>query len=334
MEEKYLMQAGIFTISLDFELHWGVSETKTVEQYHENLTGTRKAIEGMLQLFRQYKIHVTWATVGMLFCKDKNELLAYCEEINKPIYANTKLSNFVLAEKVGNNYTDDPFHFGNDIIPQIKNVPFQEIATHTFSHYYCLERGQTIENFKSDLSAAVRIAEENNAHLTSIVFPRNQYSDEMLAACVGAGIKAYRGTEKHWMYQPLSREKESKARRLFRLIDTYFNISGDNTHEIIYSNQLTNIPASRFLRPYSKKLNSLEKLRLRRIQKEMTLAAKNKKLYHLWWHPHNFGANTQKNLIFLEKILQHFAFLQNKYSMQSLNMEEIISHFNLANNNG
>ena len=58
MEEKYLMQTGIFTISLDFELHWGVSENKTVQQYYENLAGTRKAIDEMLHLFQDTKNEV------------------------------------------------------------------------------------------------------------------------------------------------------------------------------------------------------------------------------------------------------------------------------------
>src|SRR5260221_9147455 len=102
------MKKGVNTISLDFELHWGVSENKTVAQYYKNLASTRIAIEEMLRLFQQHKIHVTWATVGMLFCKDKKELLEYCTKINKPSYKNQKLNNFALAETIGNDYLDDP----------------------------------------------------------------------------------------------------------------------------------------------------------------------------------------------------------------------------------
>ncbi|UAY52219.1 polysaccharide deacetylase family protein [Ferruginibacter albus] len=317
------MKNGIFTISLDFELHWGVSETKTVQQYYNNLAGTRNAIDKMLQLFAHYNIHVTWATVGMLFCKDKHELLNYCNQIDQPNYANKKLNNFDLAKKVGENHTDDPFHFGNDLIPKIIQTKNQEIGTHTFSHYYCLERGQTAENFKSDINAVIDIAKENNISIASIVFPRNQYNGECLHVCKQSGIKAYRGNEKHWMYQPLSREKETKYRRLLRLIDTYINISGNNTHEINYSGELVNVPASRFLRPFNPKLKFIEALRLRRIKKEMTFAAKNKRLYHLWWHPHNFGINQDINFAFLEKILQHFSYLESRYNFQSKNISEV-----------
>ena len=54
----------------------------------------------------------------------------------------------------------------------------------------------------------------------------------------------------------------------------------------------------------------------------MTKAAKTGSLYHLWWHPHNFGNNVEKNMKFLEEILKHYQYLSGKYGMVSLNMEE------------
>lgn len=323
------MNYGIFTISLDFELHWGVSETKTVEDYRENLDNTRAAIDGMLRLFHQYGIHVTWATVGMLFCRNKEEMLSCCQIIHQPKYVNNKLSNFDLVAQIGEDEKQDPYHFAGDVIPKISQVPFQEIGTHTFSHYYCLERGQTLENFKSDLSAAMQIGKKNTINKRSIVFPRNQYSAEHLQVCFENKIAAFRGTEKHWMYKPLSREKETKHRKAARLIDSYISISGNNTYKLQqhFGQEIYNVPSSRFLRPYNYRLRSLEKLRLKRIKNEMTFAAKQKRLYHLWWHPHNFGAHMQQNLSNLEDILKHFIQLQNKYNFQSLNMGEVCDLF-------
>jgi hypothetical protein len=54
----------------------------------------------------------------------------------------------------------------------------------------------------------------------------------------------------------------------------------------------------------------------------MSHAAKTNTLYHLWWHPHNFGIHQEKNLNFLEKILQHFRSLESRYGMVSMNMAE------------
>ena len=55
----------------------------------------------------------------------------------------------------------------------------------------------------------------------------------------------------------------------------------------------------------------------------MTLAAQQKKLYHIWWHPHNFGKNIQENLSILAEIIAHFDYLRSRYNFKSLNMSEI-----------
>jgi hypothetical protein len=62
---------------------------------------------------------------------------------------------------------------------------------------------------------------------------------------------------------------------------------------------------------------------LRRIKKAMTHAAKNKLMFHLWWHPHNFGINQDENFAFLQKILEHYKVLNLKYQFHSLNMIEL-----------
>ena len=67
-----------FTISLDFELRWGVLELP--KQYDENILGARKAIPLMLELFKKYEVEVIWATVGFLFCKDLNDYRKYIPE--------------------------------------------------------------------------------------------------------------------------------------------------------------------------------------------------------------------------------------------------------------
>lgn len=317
-------ESGIFVISLDFELHWGVSETKTVEEYKENLENTRTAIRQMLELFKNYNIHTTWATVGFLFCKNKSEIIEKTERIDKPEYKNKKLSNYCLIKDIGNDYMTDPFHFGNDVISSIKKYPNQEIATHTFSHYYCLEEGPVLKNFEDDLNLALSTAKEQNIIISSIVFPRNQYSEQHLKICLEKGIKTYRGNSSGWLYKTSSSKEQHLLRRAARLGDSYLNLSGNNSSFLEESYfGMYNVPASRFLRPFNKKLKFLEKLRLIRLKKEMTYAAKNNKLYHLWWHPHNFGKNVSENIAFLKSILEHYLILKNIYGFDSLNMSEV-----------
>jgi hypothetical protein len=52
-------------------------------------------------------------------------------------------------------------------------------------------------------------------------------------------------------------------------------------------------------------------------------AAQRGTIFHLWWHPHNFGVNLARNLEFLTAILDHFRKLQDRYCMQSMTMAQI-----------
>lgn len=291
----------------------------TIEEYGANILGARVAIPQILQLFLKYDIHATWAIVGMLYCRDKQELLSYLNTMDIP-YENTALSPVNNLHKVGDNETLDPYHFGLSLIDMIRETPNQEIGSHTFSHYYCLENGQEKENFVKDLKAVSSIGKT-----ASLVFPRNQVNPHYLHVCKENGIKAYRGNEKNWMYRAHTIEDNSWLKRLSRLIDSYVNISGNHTYCIksIETDPIVNIPSSRFLRPYSSKFSFLEELRLRRIKKGLTKAAKKNELYHLWWHPHNFGKNTKENLHFLEEILKHADYLKNKYNFQSMHMRDV-----------
>ena len=110
-----------------------------------------------------------------------------------------------------------------------------------------------------------------------------------------------------------------------RLIDSYLNLTGLQVHspEPLKRRRPFNIPASRFLRPYQPRLEFFDRLRLRRICDELTAAATQSAIYHLWWHPHNFGRHLPKNMEFLHKVLEHYATLRQQHRMISLNMGEL-----------
>src|SRR3954471_23360091 len=102
---------GSLVISLDFELHWGVRDHRSVADYRENLLGVRQAIPQMLELFRRYDVHATWATVGFLFFDNTKDLLAGLPE-RRPQYADPRLSPYAELESIGPDEAADPFHYG------------------------------------------------------------------------------------------------------------------------------------------------------------------------------------------------------------------------------
>jgi Polysaccharide deacetylase len=317
-------RSGQLVISLDFELFWGVRHRVTVQRYSPNLIGARAVIPVLLDLFSEYRIHATWAIVGFLFFDQTSTLLKFVPS-KLPQYNRRNLSPYCDLPSSAERENDESIFFAPSLITLIANTPNQEIGSHTFSHYFCLEAGQNIEAFQEDLFSACAAARSVGVELRSLIFPQNQCREDFLKDCAKVGITAYRGNLSSWLYRATSSDKQGYVKRLCRLLDAYFPVSSCTCHPLprLAGHLPINVPASRFLRPYTKMLRTLEPLRLRRIKKEMTVAARKKLLYHLWWHPHNFGQNTADNLAFLRAVFDHYRVLRQRYGFESVSMKEL-----------
>ncbi len=112
---KSTAAAGAFVISLDFELHWGVRDRRTVADYKDNLLGARNVVPRLLDLFSRYKVHATWATVGFLFFDSREALISGCPR-RQPQYSLPKLSPYLNLEEIGPNEEHDCYHFAPSLI--------------------------------------------------------------------------------------------------------------------------------------------------------------------------------------------------------------------------
>ncbi len=321
-----MKEPGILLISLDFELFWGVRDCIPEGQCRERIEMVHTVIPRLVDLFELFDIHASFATVGMLMVRDFEELLRY-SPINKPEYLDKNLSpyNGYLKNINGQNTN---LHFAPALVQRIAQSPGLEISSHTFSHYYCLAEGQGAAEFEQDLQAHIRLGSDQGIELKTLVFPRNQYNRQYLEICRKNGIRAFRGNESSWLYSARDDKQETSLRRAFRLADAYINLSGHHTYgqNCIKRQIPLNFPSSRFLRPVNPRNKWLEELRLRRITSAMDYAAMHGEIYHLWWHPHNFGENTDANFEFLEKILCHYRQLNRQYEFKSYNMAELAEH--------
>ncbi len=316
---------GAFVISLDFELHWGVRDwCRPTDAYTANLLGARKAIPALLRLFERMGVAATWATVGFLFAGSRDELQRYLPT-TRPRYADTRL--FPYDEPVGPTEDEDPLHYGASLVAQIASAAGQEVGSQTFSHYYCSEPGQTLATFEADLAAAVAIARARGLELRSMVFPRNEVNPAYLATLRAHGLTCYRGNQPGRWYRGGAWHQQAKLhRRALRVVDAYLDIQGDGTaawEDVVQADGLCNVPASRFLRPFDPRLRLAEGARLQRISRVMDRAARDHRIFHLWWHPHNFGRNLPQNLAFLEAVLARFARNRALHGMRSMTMADV-----------
>jgi peptidoglycan/xylan/chitin deacetylase (PgdA/CDA1 family) len=325
---------GVFVISLDFELYWGMFDKVTLDEYGENIKGVHMAIPEMLTLFAQNNIHATWATVGMLMAHNEQELHQLVpRETKQPVYKDMRVSAYEYVQT--HTPLQNIYHFAPELVTKIIATPNQELGSHTFSHYYCIDGNSNNKDiFAADCEAFKHISSKFGIPVTSIVFPRNQASPEALEALEQFGFTAYRGTPSHFLYTGKKEQNQTNILlRALRLLDTYINLSGHHTYPIPSATKqcvrkektLLNIPGSWFLRPYSKTLATFEWLKIRRIKNAMTYAAKHGEIYHLWWHPHNFGINRKQNMKNLLEIIEHFKRLQEQYGMESANMLGLVN---------
>lgn len=312
------MKKGVFTISLDFELYWGVHDVTSSKEYSINLLNAKKAVSEMLDVFLDNGIGVTWAIVDALRFNDKSEFdkLVQTHELS---YKIKRYSPFPFKEKIGKEA--DEIIFASELVDEIRKAKRQELATHTLSHCYVLEEGFDESQLEEELRLIKQVSKRDT--IETIIFPRNQFKEEYLKVCFKNGIKSYRGTPSHSSYKPKRYQNDLLWHKGFRFLSSYFGVRSIFLHDLNFKkDELFNVPASLFLRPY-RSISFFQKLKLRRIKKLMTLAAKEGKLFHLWWHPHNFGKRTKNNIDYLIKILDHYSFLEREYQFQNLNISEI-----------
>ena len=177
--------AGTLIVSLDFELFWGMLDVCPLEEYEQNVLGGRKAIPDTLALFQKYGIHATWATVGFMFAENAREAAAFFpEESLRPTYDNPALKPYAQFAGIGSNEEVAPCFFAPSLIAKIAAQPGQEIASHTFSHYYCREAGQTVEEFAAAEGSEVLTISAKAEEEISALSPEEQ---QMFLADMGLG---------------------------------------------------------------------------------------------------------------------------------------------------
>jgi len=111
-----------------------------------------------------------------------------------------------------------------------------------------------------------------------------------------------------------------------RLIDAYVTVSGTGTtpwEAVLQPSRLSDIRATRPLGPYRPDLKDLEERRMRRIRQGIRHAARNREIFHIWWHPHNFGLFPKQNMTFLRGVLEEVRHCRGEDGLLSLSMTDV-----------
>jgi hypothetical protein len=239
-----------------------------------------------------------------------------------PAYKNKRLGiNPKYAELDPNGL----LHFAPTLIRQIIRTSGQELGSHTFSHVYFREPGVTENDFILEMGAVKKLWHERfNVTPASLVFPKNQIAFEHLIP--QTGIRIWRGNENAWFFDQTTERTNSHFPRLLRLMDSVSPWSRRAT--LPEPNVTRSSLFVRFNLP-----DPLWKLHMLRIQNELRFIAPDH-VFHIWWHPENFGHKIERCLNRLVELLDTVAESCEAGHVSSANMSGLtdLTSFPLSSN--
>lgn len=305
---------------MDFELIWGTVDLFGPEQFRRACEIEReRIIDALLDLFVEFEFPATWCILGHLFLDECGG--------DEPKHANIVRTDhdWVAGDwfqhDPGESENDKSIFVGRSLVEKIKNCPVrQEIGSHSFSHIIFSDKGCSRAAAESELAESVRLAEAMGIEMRSFAFPRNEVGH--LDVLREYGFTAYRGVEPNW-YE--NRRVPEKIRRAMRLLDVLRAAEPPTVLPQATASGVWNVPGSAIYFPmHGFRRHIPLELRTRRAIKGLNAAAKNNRVFHLWFHPTNLADETETMFEGLRVILRHAARLRAENKLRFLPMRDLI----------
>lgn len=312
-----MKENGIFTISIDLELAWGVCDKPLTPKLRREIQQERYIVKKILSLFYKYNFQATWGIVAHLLlnrCDYENDLVH--PEFKRPMAYSFK-QDWFFQHPVDQ---DDSFWYGSDLIDSvIKALPKQEIASHSFCHIPYRESITSREAIDTDISLAKSIHTHHGLPFDIFIFPRNMVGYKDLLA--KQGIRAYRGKTIKWYERIL----HPYICRLLNLVYFIFGFTPKVADATIDETGMVNIPESMlFLSRKGIRKFVYPSTLIRMARKGLKRSVSSGGIFHLWFHPSNFVYNTEKHLNALEEILKYAIQLREDGKLDILTMNDIL----------
>lgn len=313
------MEKGQFVISLDTELAWGRINDPELPAFLSVIDQTRAATDEILRLFDKYDIPATWATVGRMFMESEHEL----DTVEDLSYFYDGLNNQKIYENDRLNSDSNSLVYGWDIVQKISNAKTKhEIASHSFNH---IDFGKTTskEVAETDIKDAMEMTRRKlGIEMESWVYPKNSigYKNSLFEQ----GIKYYRGEDKFWYGN-----FPGPIKKLLYQFDTFLGWSPSTVVPLLEANGLVNIPGSSIFRVthLGIKKNVPYSSIIRKAIKGLKKARNQKEIYHLWFHPFNFGHELEAHCKAFERVLQKAADMREKGEIEISTMADVGNRF-------
>lgn len=305
------MIRGSLIISIDTELLWGRHDLN-YSNFLRRAKKERSIIKKLLSLFTKYHIPATWGVVGHLFlkqCSPKNNINH--PEINRPNYPWVKGDWF--KDDPATSIRKDPAWYGQDLVKLIKDTPHQEIACHSFSHVLFGHPGCSRDCAESEITTCLKLAKGLGIKFQSFIFPRNSVGH--LNLLKKYGFSAFRSLKPAW---------QNHNNLLTKLVQLAWLVSplAPPVFEAKKVSGLVDLPGSMYYLSTRgpRKLLPI-KLRVLKAKLGINQAIKQKKIFHLWFHPTDL-VDDPKLLAGLEEVIVFATSLRQANQLSIMTMGE------------
>jgi len=300
---------GVFTLSLDFELIWGTLDLFGPERFRRACEFERTVvIDTLLTLLREHEISATWCVLGHLFLGScRRDRGTAHPEIIRPRHSWVRQDWF--HHDPCRSEAEEPIFYGRSLLERIRACPVpQEIGSHGCSHGIFGGPECSRESAESELAACVRAAREMGIAPRSFAFPRNRVGH--LDLLPGHGFSCYRGPGPRWYERRFS---PGRLGRLGHLVDVLAAIRPPLVSPRFVGEGLWDIPGSMIYFPMHGARRYIPlSLRVRRARKGLQAAARQRKVFHLWFHPTNLADQPERMFAGLREILLAAADLRRR----------------------
>ncbi|MBN1792143.1 polysaccharide deacetylase family protein [Candidatus Woesearchaeota archaeon] len=290
---------GIFVLSLDEELLWGVSSRSDRDYFKWGVDKERKVFKRFLDLLDKHEIKATFAIVGHMMlqgrrdCPDKG---CFCKGV------------------------DERYAFGRDVVRMIRERG-HEIGIHGHTHSFFDELSK--READEELFKAVAAARSLGIEAKSMVFPQNRVAHQKSLS--RHGISAYRGADEWWFSK-----FPGFVQKPLHLLDYLFTVTPPvykARREKAEGGVLYNLPGSMFYlaRDGFRRYVPMG-CRVKKAIKGMDKAINEDKVFHLWFHPFNLSWDSGEMLKGLDQILAYAAEKRKRGELRTMTMQEVVRY--------
>ncbi|PSP77008.1 hypothetical protein BRC81_11755 [Halobacteriales archaeon QS_1_68_20] len=300
---------GTFVVSLDTELGWGCFDTVGVDHYREAYENTRAVIDGLCDLFDAYRAPTTWAVVTHMLtdCGGRHDEPDPEFDWIDSWYGRAPCSAGV----------DRDLWYAPDVLERIRSADVDhELGVHGYSHMILGAPGCTRAAATAEIRRAMEVVEEFDLDVETFVFPRNRIGH--LDVLEEFGVEYYRGLDARWYEASAPRP----LRRVCRFGDEFTRRTPPTVTPRARAG-MVELPGSQIFRPddgywrYTPPGTQVE-----RAKKGLERAADRGEVFHLWFHPFNFGSDPEGHLDLFERVLSYAADLRRDDRLEILPIDE------------